>query len=287
MPQTRTPHRPDITRVELRQICYSSQTLESLPEGMLALDYTDNERPDWREYWPIRRFLLNHPLADDTLYGFFSPKFEYKTGLNAQSVNAFIHKDRCMNEVYLFSPFWDLSSFFVNVFEQGDFFHPGLKRASELFVENTGLPVHVKHQVTHSQNTVFCNYIVANKSFWLKWLSLGERLMFAAEHPEAGPQLRQILGADARYSDSSVQMKVFVMERLATLLLMHEPSLRVHAYDSFLLPPSNTPMNGFFHEAVQCNALKSAYAQSESPFNLHAFMALRDQVFQRMHAKAA
>ena len=49
MPQTRTPHRPDITRVELRQICYSSQTLESLPEGMLALDYTDNERPDWRE----------------------------------------------------------------------------------------------------------------------------------------------------------------------------------------------------------------------------------------------
>jgi hypothetical protein len=180
-----------------------------------------------------------------------------------------------------------LSSFFVNVFEQGDFFHPGLKRASELFVKSLGLPVHVRHQVTHSQNTVFCNYLVAHKSFWLKWLSLGERLMFASEHPDAEPQLRQILGADARYSDASVQMKVFVMERLATLLLLNEPSIRVKAYDSFQLPPSATPLNGFFHEAVQCNALKWAYAQSESPFNLHAFMALRDQVFRHMHAEAA
>ena len=86
MPNPRTPHAPAVTRIELRQICYSAQTLEDLPEGMLALDYTDNERPDWREYWPIRRFLLNQTLADDTLYGFFSPKFSYKTELKASSV---------------------------------------------------------------------------------------------------------------------------------------------------------------------------------------------------------
>lgn len=287
MPQTRTPHRPDISRVELRQICYSSQTLEALPEGMLALDYTDNERPDWREYWPIRRFLLNHPLADDTLYGFFSPKFEYKTGLNAQSVNAFIHKDRCLNEVYLFSPFWDLSSFFVNVFEQGDFFHPGLKHTSDAFLRSLGQTQDVKFPVNHSQNTVFCNYIVANKAFWLKWLALSERLFFAAEHPEADQTLQSLLNANARYSDHNVSMKVFVMERMASLLLLRDATLRANAYDTFQLPPSDTPLNQFFNEAIQCNALKVAYDQSASPFNLHAFMGMRDQVFQRMHAAAA
>jgi len=287
MPNPRTPHAPAVTRIELRQICYSAQTLEDLPEGMLALDYTDNERPDWREYWPIRRFLLNQTLADDTLYGFFSPKFSYKTELKASSVCDFIAQHHHAHDAYLFSPFWDLSSFFVNVFEQGDFFHPGLQKASEMFVQSVGLSNNLKLEATHAQNTVFCNYIVAHKTFWLKWLSLGERLMFAAEHPHAQAGLKDLLNANARYGDQSVQLKVFVMERLATLLLLNEPSLRVKAYDSFQLPPSNTPLNGFFHQAVQCNALKWAYAESQSPFNLHAFMVLRDQVFQGMHSQAA
>ncbi|MFN6100827.1 MAG: hypothetical protein ACK423_03660, partial [Burkholderiales bacterium] len=148
--------------IELRQICYSAQTLSELPPGMLALDYQDNARPDWREYWPIRQFLLNNVLADNTLYGFFSPKFGYKTGLGSADVQAFIHKDSGRHDAYFFSPFWDLSSFFINIFEQGDFFHPGLTQASQKFVDSIGLSTPVKFQVTHSQNTVFCNYIVAN-----------------------------------------------------------------------------------------------------------------------------
>ena len=269
--------------IELRQICYSPQTLSELPEGMLALDYQDNARPDWREYWPIRQFLLNNVLADDTLYGFFSPKFGYKTGLGSADVQAFIHQDSGLHDAYFFSPFWDLSSFFINIFEQGDFFHPGLTQASQKFVDSIGLSTPVKFQVTHSQNTVFCNYIVANKTFWLKWLSLGERLFFAAEHPEADPQLQALLKDDTTYGEQRLPLKVFLLERLATLLLLNEPALKAKGYDCFQLSPSITPLNQFFNEAVQCNALKMAYDQSASPFNLHAFMNLRNQVFQQLH----
>jgi len=273
--------------IELRQICYSPHTLSELPDGMLALDYQDNARPDWREYWPIRQFLLNNVLADDTLYGFFSPKFGYKTGLGSADVQAFVHQDNGQHDAYFFSPFWDLSSFFVNIFEQGDFFHPGLKKTAHAFIDTLGWPIDVKLDVTHSHNTVFCNYIVANKTFWLKWLSLGERLMFAAEHAQADPGLKQLLHADARYGEHPLPMKVFVMERLASLLLLHEPGLKVKPYDSFQLPPSNTPLNQFFNEALLCNGLKMAYGHNHSPFNLHAFMQLRDTVFQQLHAKAA
>lgn len=269
--------------IELRQICYSPQTLSELPEGMLALDYQDNARPDWREYWPIRQFLLNNVLADNTLYGFFSPKFGYKTGLGSADVQAFIHQDSGLHDAYFFSPFWDLSSFFINIFEQGDFFHPGLTQASQKFVDSIGLSTNVKFQVTHSQNTVFCNYIVANKTFWLKWLALGERLFFAAEHPEADPQLQALLKDDTTYGEQRLPLKVFLLERLATLLLLNEPALKAKGYDCFQLSPSITPLNQFFNEAVQCNALKMAYDQSASPFNLHAFMNLRNQVFQQLH----
>lgn len=269
--------------IELRQICYSPQTLSELPEGMLALDYQDNARPDWREYWPIRQFLLNNVLADNTLYGFLSPKFGYKTGLGSADVQAFIHQDSGPHDAYFFSPFWDLSSFFINIFEQGDFFHPGLTQASQKFVDSIGLSTPVKFQVTHSQNTVFCNYIVANKTFWLKWLSLGERLFFAAEHPEADPQLQALLKDDTTYGEQRLPLKVFLLERLATLLLLNEPALKAKGYDCFQLSPSITPLNQFFNEAVQCNALKMAYDQSASPFNLHAFMNLRNQVFQQLH----
>ena len=269
--------------IELRQICYSPQTLSELPEGILALDYQDNARPDWREYWPIRQFLLNNVLADNTLYGFFSPKFGYKTGLGSADVQAFIHQDSGPHDAYFFSPFWDLSSFFINIFEQGDFFHPGLTQASQRFVDSIGLSTPVKFQVTHSQNTVFCNYIVANKTFWLKWLALGERLFFAAEHPEADPQLQALLKDDTTYGEQRLPLKVFLLERLATLLLLNEPALKAKGYDCFQLSPSITPLNQFFNEAVQCNALKMAYDQSASPFNLHAFMNLRNQVFQQLH----
>jgi hypothetical protein len=78
-------------------------------------------------------------------------------------------------------------------------------------------------------------------------------------------------------------LKVFLLERLATLLLLNEPALKAKGYDCFQLSPSITPLNRFFNEAVQCNALKMAYDQSASPFNLHAFMNLRNQVFQQLH----
>ena len=40
-----------------------------------VLDNLRNERPDWREYWPIRRFLLEGTPDPDAFYGFFSPRF--------------------------------------------------------------------------------------------------------------------------------------------------------------------------------------------------------------------
>lgn len=99
-------------KIKAYQICYSPETLASVPEGFHALNYTDNSRPDWREFWPIRQFLLNNYLTDDTLYGFLSPKFNHKTGLDFPSVSNFIISNYTNQDIVTFSPFWDLSSLF-------------------------------------------------------------------------------------------------------------------------------------------------------------------------------
>ena len=42
---------------EIYQIFYNESTQKSNDPGFLPLDNLSNERPDWSEYWPIRRFL--------------------------------------------------------------------------------------------------------------------------------------------------------------------------------------------------------------------------------------
>jgi hypothetical protein len=63
---------------KIYQIYYSEATKAHNDPGFLPMDNLANERPDWREYWPIRNYLLNNNLEEDTRYGFLSPKFEAK-----------------------------------------------------------------------------------------------------------------------------------------------------------------------------------------------------------------
>src|SRR5579863_9639609 len=93
---------------------------EDLDPGFLVLDNSSNERPDWYEYWPIRKFLLNEPLDENAFYGFLSPKFKQKTNLGAGEVADFIRSADAATDVALFSPSIHNSAFYLNVFEHGD-----------------------------------------------------------------------------------------------------------------------------------------------------------------------
>jgi len=174
---TTTPQHPATQpsiQLKLHHICYSKETQENIPEQFIALDNLSNARPDWREYWPIRNHLMSHTLEDDVFYGFLSPRFTHKTGLDFEKIREFAHQHGADHDVLIFSPFWDLNSFFLNSFAQGDFFHPGLLPCAQAFSDAAGLDLQLSELVMHSDNTVFCNYFIARKKFWLRWLELGE-----------------------------------------------------------------------------------------------------------------
>ncbi len=150
----------------LYQIFYSDETRQRLDPGFIPLDNSANARPDWREYWPIRNYLLNNPLIEGDYYAFFSPLFKEKTRLDAAQTNAFILEPGPEPDVVIFSPMWDMSAFFLNVFEQCEACHPGMFDAASDFFQRIRPGVRLGDIVADSRNTVFCNYFAAKPPFW-------------------------------------------------------------------------------------------------------------------------
>jgi hypothetical protein len=245
----------DMPAVHIYQILNYYTSRQELDPGFEILDNSANERPDWFEYWPIRKFLSNEPLSEDAFYGFLSPKFHHKTNMTAARVSDFIGRADPATDVFLFSPSIHNSAYFLNVFEHGDSEHPGLSRIAARFFERIDPSAKIEELVSDSRNTVHSNYFVAKPRFWRAWLAVNERLFTIAETAE------DPLGAELRAPTSyrgrrNVQMKIFIMERVATWLLTRDRAFAAHARDPFAARSRiyKLPV------AIVCDALKIAYA---------------------------
>jgi hypothetical protein len=241
--------------VHIYQILNHYTSRQELDPGFAVLDNSANERPDWFEYWPIRKFLLNEPLNEDAFYGFLSPKFHHKTNLTATLVREFINRTDDSTDVFLFSPSIHNSAYFLNVFEHGDAEHPGLAGIAARLFERIDPSVRFDELVSDSRNTVHSNYFIAKPRFWRAWLALNEQLFAIAEAP-GDPLGKELRESTSYRGGSNVQMKIFVMERVATWILVADRSFAVRARDPFAARSRiyKLPV------AIVCDALKIAYA---------------------------
>jgi hypothetical protein len=234
------------------QIRYDAS--QEVDHDFLALDNAANERPDWFEYWAMRTFLRTQPLDENALYGFLSPRFKSKTNLSGKEVHEFIRRHGDSADVLLFTPSLHLTAYYLNVFKYGDSCHPGLLRLAARVFRRIGRPTDLDTLITHSGNEVYSNYIVARPSFWRAWLEIAERLFDIAESKEdpLGIELRRPTTYRGR---ESVQIKVFLMERIATWLLVRNPQFVVKARDPFIARSRHYKLPG----AIICDAVKLAY----------------------------
>jgi hypothetical protein len=270
------------SNLHLFQIYYSAATRQMLEAPYTPLDNSSNERPDWREYWPIRRHFADHEPQDGDLYGFFSPMFRTKTRLDPQAVLDFVATHGDAADVMLFSPFFDQIAFFLNCWEQGATVHPG---AGALFEDSLRLVApefRLYETVGCSRNTVYCNYFIARGAFWREWLDRCERLFASAERGEN--TLGRALCAPLDYNSQAAPAKVFVMERIAPALLATQVRWRVQAYNPMLLPFSRAPLNAFGPVLAALDALKIAYLAEGRRQYLDAFFRMRAQVAQQLPA---
>jgi hypothetical protein len=247
--------RPLMTSACIYQICYNAS--QEVDPDFIPLDNTANERPDWFEYWAIRNFLRTQPLDDNVFYGFLSPRFKAKTNLSGREVHDFIHRHGGSADVLLFSPSLQLSAYHLNVFKYGDACHPGLLHLATRLFRRIGRPTNLETLITHSGNEVYSNYFVARRSFWRAWLEITEALFEIAE-TEDDPLGIELRKRTAYRGGEGVEIKVFLLERVATWLLAREAQFVVKARDPFIARSRLYKVPG----AIVCDALKVAYQQS-------------------------
>src|SRR5258707_675039 len=124
--------------------------------------------------------------------------------------------------------------------------------------------------VSDSRNTVHSNYFIAKPRFWRAWLAVNERMFAIAETPSDA--LGEALRTPTRYrGGSNVQMKIFIMERIATWLLTRDRSFAAQVRDPFVARARiyKLPV------AVVCDALKIAYATQGRPQYKDVFLLVR------------
>lgn len=264
----------DPQKVQLLHIAYSQETFEQVSPGMQVLDNRANPRPDWQEYWPIRQFLLNTPLQEDFYYGFFSPRLREKTGLDGHAIRQFVSNLTNDNEIVTFSPQPDFGACFLNVFEQNDFLDPGFRDISQRFLNHMGWAVDLNSLVMDSRQIVFSNFFVAKPVFWRSWLALNEQLFAFCEQGEDS-LLRQKLLELTHYKNG-VPRKVFLAERMASLMLATQSHWKLKAYDTFKCAWSGLTLSKYPHEVVLSDALKMAMREQGFSEYLQAYGKVRD-----------
>jgi protein O-GlcNAc transferase len=270
--------------IHIHQIYYSEQTKRENDIGYLGLDNLANLRPDWREYWPIRNYLLNNSLNENDYYGFFSPKFKAKTNLDAAAVHEFVRTHEDEADVFLFSPFFEQGAFFLNMFEQGMVAHQGIKSAFQGAIAKIAPSINMDTLVMDSRNIVFCNFIVAKPVFWKAWLESCEQLFYEAEEDKT--ELARSLNAGTNHDGGLAPNKVFVIERIASLILSTQRNWRVKVYDSKLLPCANPMLASYSHELIQMDEFKILSTLKNNSEYLTKFLQIRKQIQKEFDVKS-
>lgn len=261
------------------QIYYTDDADKNLDRGFVPLD-NRGQRPDWREYWPIRKVLLENVLDEETLYGFFSWKFGHKTRLDSAAVYAFLGSLTSPADVVSFSPFFDQGAFHLNTFEQASENHPGMWSTWEKVVPLLAPGIDPRTVVMDSRQSIFCDYFVATPGFWRAWLEKCELVFAAAEQP-ADP-LHELLNSDVAYDNGYVPAKVFVIERVVSLLLASNPAWRVTNFDPMSLPTTGMRYCRFPAELVMLDALKLSANTTHHEKYMQTYWALRAAMEQNL-----
>jgi hypothetical protein len=209
-----------MSKIYIYQIYYDDATKNQIHPGFIPLNNSENLRPDWFEMLPILNFLRKNSLEDGSLYGFFSPKFTDKTRFSREFIDYLIANSGIDTDVFLFSHSWDQICYFLNPWEQGEAWHPGLQKKTQYLLDRCNIKFNIEQAITDSSTTVFSNYFIAKKRFWDEWKNLAEQFYLFMES-----DMGKTSGLDAATSYGSLSnirqypMKAFVQERFASILL--------------------------------------------------------------------
>lgn len=208
-------------------------------------------------------------------------EFPKKDGVSSRAVYDLLMKADGLCDVLIISYGWDQISYFLNCFEQGEFWHPGLVQSSERFLQASGIDFDLRNYVGSTQNTVFSNFVFGKRKYWEKWLSLANFLFSYFECGNAASSKQTSVLTTYGSDENLAPMKAFIQERLASILLARE-NFRVLAadisenlpvFDRLFLDNPRTR-----HLLHTCDIMKQEYCSSRDVRYLGMYRKIRDLV---------
>lgn len=262
-------------KLEIYQIFYDQATQVSIDPGFIPLDNSCPKQSEWYEFLPILNFLNSNELQNDVWYGFLSPKFTDKVGATSADVHEIILQNHERANVILLSPEWDQVAYFKNIFEQGEFCHPGLLNLSQKFIDSVGIGLNLREQIMDASNSVFANYVVAKREYWNIWRKIAQHFFeYTTLHNEYSQRLQ------GKFYNQ-YPMKVFIQERLASIVLNQFPFSIINIDQS-----DYAPINTLLFESDErtrgllkkCNELKAQYRRTRQSIYIEAYWNTRNQI---------
>lgn len=263
--------------IRIFQIYYDENTKLLVDPSFIPLDNTENARPDWCEYWSIRKVLLSQAFDDDTYLGFFSPRFFEKTAMQGSQVLEYVRKASA--DVISFSPYFDQGALHPSPFYHGESHHPGLLRTAQNVLSMLNVSLDLNTLICDQTTTIFSNYFVARFSFWKKWFAYAEQIFNVCEGPDC--ELKYSLVNVTQHRNSSdYAMKVFILERLVTIV-MEELRIRSEVGIDIQKAPLSFPQSrAILDKLLVCDALKAQFLKTGLPPFVETYVMYRNKLLE-------
>ena len=219
-----------LQKINLYSICYDKDSYAS-DSPIKKITNFENPASQWREFYIFQKMydaMISQAAGSphDFYWGFLSWKFKKKTHSHETIFEQAINKDPAFDIYFINPPGFELeNSKFSNVFDQGEFYHPGICELTNTILSETGYHIDVTKLDFKAEQQSFCNFFVGNKVFWDKYMQFMNPIHYTITNnltPNKLPLLYK--RADKIINANYIS---FIIERLFSVFLHIQPSLKV------------------------------------------------------------
>ena len=210
----------------LYQAYYDNNQLPILDSTFTPYDNTENAKPELREY-PMWKNLLEKHKDTDVYWGLLSWRWMQKTELPSSEFRDWILANPDY-DVYHMDPSLEVTANYVNLWVQGDQWHPGMLKFANRLFPKIGITEKAEELVYKSDDFATCNYYIGNSKFWTEWLTFLDNTL---EICRGDGELYNYLYREGKgYNGSWIPFFSFVTERLLSIFLIQNRHIKVKKF---------------------------------------------------------
>ena len=184
----------------------------------IEYDCRDNPESQKREVAHMLNFYDEGIWKESgaSYFGLVSPKFTDKTGIGGKAFIEWIEANPGY-DVYFINPFPQLAYWHYNVWESGEFWHPGLRDLADILFERFGLTIRVEDLPRNTASSLlYCNFWVGNEKFWRIYMDFVRKLIDIVDHLDA-ESYKKFFERAPHYAPATYFP--FIFERLFSIFL--------------------------------------------------------------------